>query len=140
MVVVVEYDEHGHPNTKVSIISEHHPPCKDTSLFSDNAMENIKEAASALPNFGQHGEGHNPRELMCDVYGKCKHKLASAIETKKEICRETAHGAKELGKETAHVAREAAHKVGEAAHRVGDAVENVYERAKETVSDKAHDR
>ncbi|XP_068322857.1 uncharacterized protein [Pyrus communis] len=143
-VVVVEYDEHGHHKTKVSISPEHgHPPRREASSFSenevsspskisrafDNSMENIKEAASGLANFGQgHGEGHSPKELMCDAYGKCKHKIASAIETKKEICKETAHGAKE-----------AAHKVGEAAHRVGEAVENVCERAKDTVSDEAHE-
>ncbi|TQD93444.1 hypothetical protein C1H46_020963 [Malus baccata] len=143
-VVVVEYDEHGHHKTKVSISPEHgHPPRRESSSLSenevsspskisrafDNSMENIKEAASGLANFGQgHGEGHSPKELMCDAYGRCKHKIASAIETKKEICKETAHGAKE-----------AAHKVGEAAHRAGEAVENMYERAKDTVSDKAHE-
>ncbi|KAM1316525.1 hypothetical protein ACFX15_019427 [Malus domestica] len=143
-VVVVEYNEHGHHKTKVSISPEHgHPPRTESSSFSenevsspskisrafDNSMENIKEAASGLANFGQgHGEGHSPKELMCDACGKCKHNIASAIETKKEICKETAHGAKE-----------AAHKVGEAAHRVREAVENVYERAKDTVSDKAHE-
>ncbi|PQM41980.1 uncharacterized protein Pyn_32068 [Prunus yedoensis var. nudiflora] len=137
-VVVVEYYEHGHPITKVSISPEQDRQANKDSSISDNdvsspsmvsrafdkAMDNIKEAASALPNLGQgisNGEGHSPKELICDAYGKCKHKIARDLEMKKKIVKGTVHGAKET------------------AHKVGEAVGNVYEKAKETVSDKAHE-
>ncbi|KAI5356051.1 hypothetical protein L3X38_008946 [Prunus dulcis] len=143
-VVVVEYDEHGHPITKVSISSEQDRQADKVSSISDNdvsspsmvsrafekAMDNMKEATSALPNLGQ--EGHSPKELICDAYGKCKHKIARDLEMKKKIVKGTVHGAKET-----------AHKVGEAVEsayeKSGEAVGNVYEKAKETVSDKAHE-
>ncbi|XP_007224898.2 uncharacterized protein LOC18792482 [Prunus persica] len=143
-VVVVEYDEHGHPITKVSISSEQDRQADKDSSISDNdvsspsmvsrafdkAMDNMKEATSALPNLGQ--EGHSPKELICDAYGKCKHQIARDLEMKKKIVKGTVHGAKET-----------AHKVGEAVEsayeKTGEAVGNVYEKAKEMVSDKAHE-
>ncbi|KAL6297342.1 hypothetical protein ACE6H2_005484 [Prunus campanulata] len=140
-VVVVEYDEHGHPITKVSISPEQdrHSSISDNDVSSPSmvsrafhkAMDNMEEAASALPNLGQ-GISNSPKELICDAYGKCKHKIARDLEMKKKIVKGTVHGAKET-----------AHKVGEAVEsayeKTGEAVGNVYEKAKETVSDKAHE-
>ncbi|CAK9313990.1 unnamed protein product [Citrullus colocynthis] len=64
-VVVVEYGHQDQHNTKVSISSE---PDQDS-------------------------ETHPTRDLICDVYGKCKHKIASAVEKAKLMTSETAQEA-----------------------------------------------
>lgn len=99
-VVVVEYDQDGPHNTKISI-----------------SPEQIKEAASVVPNLGQGISQdyapnfmHAPKELICDAYGKCKHKIAEAAEKTKDK------------------AHEALHKKKEAARQVGDVV---YDKARD---------
>ena len=103
-VVVVEYDQ-GHPNTKVSISPDHgqFDISETKSKVSTAAMEALgnekekfKEASSVLPNLGQglsDGDTRTPKELICDAYGKCKHKIASAMGKTKEVVSEKAHEA-----------------------------------------------
>ncbi|KAJ0085075.1 hypothetical protein Patl1_07382 [Pistacia atlantica] len=186
-VVVVEYDEHGQTNTKVFISPENEYYIKKpgsgsasdveekiSSAASDaynNAKGKIKEASSDLsqelsgskPSFGE-GHGHGPAELLCDAYGNCKHKIASAIGKAKDKVKEAAiHGkekaneAKEKASEVAHgtiafekeKATEAKDKVSEAAHdaiaqnkeiahEAKAALQDAFGKAKEGFSEKAH--
>uniref|UniRef100_A0A0A0KSX1 TMEM205-like domain-containing protein n=1 Tax=Cucumis sativus TaxID=3659 RepID=A0A0A0KSX1_CUCSA len=71
-MVVVEYDDQGQHNTKVSISSE---PDQDA----------------------KNSERHRTKDLICDVYGKCKHKVASAVEKAKVMVTETAQEAHDVG-------------------------------------------
>ncbi|XP_027356664.1 uncharacterized protein LOC113866001 [Abrus precatorius] len=96
-VVVVEYDQDGHQNTKISI----------------------------SPEQPTH---HDAKELICDAYGKCKHKIADAMDKTKDKAQEAIHKKKDMI---------AANK--EAARQVGDTVADALGKAKETVYDKAHD-
>lgn len=168
-VVVVEYeDQQGHnPNTKVSISPEKNDHRESSSPISnkdvltralDNAMENIKEAAaSVLPSSGEglfksDAEVYRrsrPKELICDAYGKCKHKIASALETKKDFVKGTIHEAKEAAhkvietekdivKGTAHEVKEVAQKVGEAVEDAYDAVSEKAQEVGERVNETAH--
>lgn len=120
-VVVVEYDQDGYHNTKISISPEQQQQIDDVDSTSvlENAKDKIKEAASVLPNMGQgisNNENaafnfHAPKELICDAYGKCKHKIA---------------GAMGKAQDTVEVAREVGNTVGDT---VGKAKETVYEKA-----------
>ncbi|XP_038890648.1 uncharacterized protein LOC120080154 [Benincasa hispida] len=90
-VVVVEYGDQDQHNTKVSISSQPDQDVKDS-------------------------ESHRTRDLICDVYGKCKHKVASAVEKAKVMVSETV----------------------QEAHDVGEAVADAFDEAKDTISDKSH--
>ncbi|TKY68059.1 ras-related protein Rab-3D [Spatholobus suberectus] len=122
-VVVVEYDQGGHQNTKISISPEQ-PQHDHDDNHIDNAKHKIKEAASVLPNLGQsisqHPEDaptflHAPKELIGDAYGKCKHKIADAMEKTKDKAQEALHS------------------------QVGDTVADALRNTKQTVYDKARD-
>lgn len=124
-VVVVEYDQDGHHNTKISISPEQ-PTHHHNAL--DNAKDRIREAASVLPNVGQGISQpqdaaflHAPKELICDAYGKCKHRIADAMEKTKDK------------------AQEALHKKNEEARHVRDSVADALRETKEVVHDKARD-
>ncbi|GAU37956.1 hypothetical protein TSUD_269710 [Trifolium subterraneum] len=121
-VVVVEYDQDGYQNTKISIS----PPEQEQSQqqndftnidsgFIENTKDRIKQTASVLPNMGQgisqdsspsssHYNLHTPnaqdtKELICDAYGKCKEKITNAMEKTKDIASETIDKKKEITKE-----------------------------------------
>ncbi|XP_012854703.1 PREDICTED: uncharacterized protein LOC105974181 [Erythranthe guttata] len=146
-VIVVEYEKDD-GNTKVSISpQDSQAPHKvgekgfasnvldKMSERMENAKEGIKEASSSIiPEVGeadrnqnQEEENHhrfNARELVCDAYGKCKHKIVSALGKTKEAVAETAH--------------EAADKVYEVEEEAKEAV-GMKEGAKEMASEKAKD-
>ncbi|MED6111556.1 hypothetical protein PIB30_053322 [Stylosanthes scabra] len=135
-VVVVEFDQDGHHNTKISISPEQNVDSDTGGGVLNAAKDKIKEAASVLPNVGQgissqpHDAAflHASKDLICDAYGKCKHKIASAVEKAKD----TAH-------EVINLERESLAKKKEAAREVGDTVSSAVGKTKETVSDKAQD-
>ncbi|XP_047166563.1 uncharacterized protein LOC124835639 [Vigna umbellata] len=131
-VVVVEYDQDGHHNTKISISPEQ--PTHHHQVL-DNAKDGIREAASVLPNVGQGISQpedaaflHAPKELVCDAYGRCKQRIADAMEKTKDKAQEALQKKKE---------KVAANK--EAARRVGDSVADALGKTKESVHDKARD-
>ncbi|KAL9446254.1 hypothetical protein AB3S75_014009 [Citrus x aurantiifolia] len=166
-VVVVEYDEHGRHNTKVSISppdhDRYHIP-KTTSPASDieqkmfsaaadalnNAEDTIKQASSLLPDIGQgskpYDKGPGPGELICDAYGKCKHKIVGALEKAKGRLSGASHEAPAPHKGMAHEAKEVLSKTGhefidtkkQMDCEAKDAVRDAYGKAKETASEKAH--
>jgi len=115
--IVVEYDEDGQPITKVSISPE------EQQHANNMAKEKKIEEASSV-NGGR--ESHVfPKELICDAFGKCKHRVASTMGKAKERVSEAAHEA--IGKKE------------EMAHEVGEAASHALGKAKETVSQKAHE-
>lgn len=108
-VVVVEYDDQGQHNTKVSISSE-------PDLDAKNS------------------ERHRTKDLICDVYGKCKHKVASAVEKAKVMVTETAQEAHDVGESVAGAFDEAKDKLKEGAKETfGEAKDKLKEGAKETL-------
>uniref|UniRef100_A0A9I9DQN0 TMEM205-like domain-containing protein n=1 Tax=Cucumis melo TaxID=3656 RepID=A0A9I9DQN0_CUCME len=105
-VVVVEYDDQGQHNTKVSISSE-------PDLDAKNS------------------ERHRTKDLICDVYGKCKHKVASAVEKAKVMVTETAQEAHDVGESVAGAFDEAKDKLKEGAKETfGEAKDKLKEGAK----------
>ncbi|KAK7312057.1 hypothetical protein VNO77_35596 [Canavalia gladiata] len=108
-VVVVEYDQDGLHNTKISISPEQ-------VIHHDKMGQDISQDAPFL---------HAPKELICDAYGQCKHKIGDAMEKTKDKAQEVIQKKKKD--------MIAANK--EAARQVADAVG----KAKESVYDKAHD-
>ncbi|XP_057746302.1 uncharacterized protein LOC130965553 [Arachis stenosperma] len=90
-VVVVEFDGDGYQNTKISISPE------------------------------QHADSDTGDDLICDAYGKCKYKIASAVEKAKE----KAHDVIDFERESLAKKKEM--------------TRGAVEKAKETVYDKAHD-
>ncbi|GAV84578.1 DUF4149 domain-containing protein [Cephalotus follicularis] len=115
-VTVIQYDEDGQVNTKVSPSQQQQhvslEPGKVSSDMVGQAKEEVKEAsASVLPI--SKGESRPPKELICDVVGKCKHKIASAIGRAKDTVAEMAHEA----------------------HEAVDGVEDAYERVKDKAPD-----
>ncbi|KAL5558414.1 hypothetical protein UlMin_034625 [Ulmus minor] len=126
-VVVVEYDKQGKSFTKVSVSDQENSFSPESSVTKvlGNTKETLKEGSSVLPNLGEGiscGASHHcPTGLICDAYGKCKHKIATAMGMAKDKVSETAREAKEEG------------------HKVEEAVENKYERAKDTILNKAHE-
>ncbi|XP_059630945.1 uncharacterized protein LOC132273867 [Cornus florida] len=128
-VVTVEYDvKKRDGNTKVSISphqDQQQSHVDDDERYAETAKDKIKEASSVLPNVGQglsgpNGQTRTPKELVCDAFGKCKHKTASALDKAGEKAKEVEEGAKEavaeaLGKAKEKVSREA-QRVSEKAH------------------------
>lgn len=154
--LVIEFEKDD-GNTKVSISpKDSHPPHDgvDTANLEEKlygkmeeAKEKIKEAASTV--LSQDGEETHqrlrPRELICDAYGKCKHKIASAMGKAKEVVVETAHEAAEkvyaMEEETKEAVGEAVGKVKDTvtdkAHQVKDAATEVSSKAKDKAVEKA---
>ncbi|POO00136.1 late embryogenesis abundant domain-containing protein / LEA domain-containing protein [Trema orientale] len=147
-VVVVEYEQEKQPITKVSISPEdqaarHHfvdPTGKTTS--PENAKEKLKEASSSvLPNLGQGSDGDHqfrtPKELICDAYGKCKHRIASAVEKTKEAAHRVEEAVQKVTEDVTSKAHEAMDKKKEVADKVGEAVKGkaheAIEKEKEVV-------
>ncbi|KAL8485913.1 hypothetical protein ACS0TY_027992 [Phlomoides rotata] len=131
-VVVVEY-ENDVGNTKVSI-----SPQDSQSL--DDSKEKLSEKIEGVKEFGKEKiedvkeRRFRPRELVCDAYGKCKHKIASVIGKTADTAAETAEGA--VGKVMDKV-EEAKEKVSEKASGIKEEASRRMEGAKEKVSEKA---
>lgn len=131
-VVVVEYDQDGHQNTKISIS----PPEQDkvTNVIG-NAKDKIKEAASVIPDIQGSSQDatylHAPKELICDAYGSCKHKIADAMGKAKDKISEV-----DMIAAKKDTAREVADAVGKAKETVYNTAHDVQKQTKESV-DKA---
>ncbi|XP_028765033.1 uncharacterized protein LOC114723059 [Neltuma alba] len=157
-VVVVEYDQDGHHNTKISITPDQphserfiiEGGATDRSGVFGETKERIKEAASVLPNIGQglssqdlpHDQYgsflHAPKELICDAYGKCKHKIADAMGRAKDSAREAMETTKEEARDTANNVQAKAKDTLKGAKEVSETVADSVGKAKETVSHRTH--
>ncbi|KAI3767575.1 hypothetical protein L2E82_17799 [Cichorium intybus] len=122
-VVVVEYEKEADGHTKV-LISPHEASGVDSKDTSNASGE--KEAVDEAE-----GKHSGPRELVCDAFGKCKHKIAQALGKTKDVVSETAHGISEKAHDMEEHAKEAA---SGAAGKAKDTVYGYEERAKEAVS------
>lgn len=120
-VVVVEYDKEADGSTKV-LISPH-----EVANNNDEVEEKRAEEG------GQGGIFSGPRELVCDAYGKCKHKIASVISKTKDKVAETEEHAKEAASGAVGKAKEI---VNEFEERAKDTVGlgDVKEKATEKVT------
>ncbi|KAL9229063.1 hypothetical protein vseg_004579 [Gypsophila vaccaria] len=162
--VVVEYadDVSGDGNTKVLISPPHHAKVASRDDEGGVAEEALSRATASVAGVAEdvkdkamHG---GPRELICDAFGKCKHKVAGVLGRAKgkvaeaeetvgetvgsvkekvretgEKVRETAEEAKEKGKrEILDVGRRAREKAVEAEETVEDALGTVKEKVRET--------
>ncbi|XP_016463861.2 uncharacterized protein LOC107786840 [Nicotiana tabacum] len=128
-VVVVEYEPND-GNTKVSISPQETDQKATAGVVSDvkdkisDTAEAVKDKIKEATSFGEGGKEnggvHKPtaRELVCDAFGKCKHRIASALGGTKESISGKMHEIEEDAKAT---------------------VENVYEKVKDTVVGKAHE-
>lgn len=131
-VVVVAYEKEGDGNTKVLISPQQH---KSRGIVDDDAKGVIDDAKEEV----EHRAG-GPRELVCDAFGKCKHKIASAIGRTSEIVTEVKVEAKEaVGKvkDVGGKVKDAVVKVKEvdkdSPERIGDHIEgNVSRKIGET--------
>lgn len=130
-VVVVEYEPNDHGQTKVSISppeTEHKAKAEHVSV-SDKISAKAEGVEEKIGGF----HGLNARELVCDAYGKCKHKIASALEGTKESVSEKMHEIQEDAKEGFEKVTGKAHEATEKAKEtVGKKVDEVKQGAKET--------
>lgn len=147
-VIVVEYEKDD-GNTKVSISPQDSHKIDETEAKDklSEKMANLKEGAkeassSVLPEMGmkldnqeedvEAHHGFSARELVCDAYGKCKHKLASAMgkttEAVAEEAKEAVGKAKDTVSETAHKAYDKVHEAKESAK---DSATEISTKAKE---------
>ncbi|PIA47120.1 hypothetical protein AQUCO_01400073v1 [Aquilegia coerulea] len=142
-VILVEYEREASPRDS--------PPSQPDKLSMasdvlDNTKKKFEEASSVLPNLGQgisddsspsneHQHHYNAKELICDAYGKCKHKLAGVFGKAKEAAVEKAHDVEDVRESAIGKTKEAYDKAKESMgeeeektkEAVGKAKENVFE-------------
>lgn len=91
--VIVEYEKEGTDgNTKVSISPK--PISVEEELSTAAAATTAKDAAEEVKE-----RGRGPRELACDAFGKCEHRIASVIGKAKEKVTEKVYAVEEGAKE-----------------------------------------
>ncbi|XP_057532617.1 uncharacterized protein LOC130810532 [Amaranthus tricolor] len=145
--VVVEYgDDVNDGKTKVSISSPHR--VKD--LNGVPVDEQISRAAASIAGVSQdviaerNGvHGARPRELICDAYGRCKHKITGLLrkakekaEEAEEVVEEAVDKAKDLGLRTGRKIEESTEGVlGNAKEKVKEKGEKVKEKTGEMVEE-----
>ncbi|KAL0432122.1 UNVERIFIED_CONTAM: hypothetical protein Slati_2546500 [Sesamum latifolium] len=160
--VVIELEKDD-GSTKISISPKDSQPHHDgvdtttnvkekLSGTMEEAKEKIKGAASTVVS--EDGEETHqrlrPRELICDAYGKCKHKIASAMGKAKEVVQEAAEKVYAMEEDTKEAVGEAvgkvkdtvtdaAYKASDKAHQVKDAATEVSNKAKEKAVEKANE-
>ncbi|XP_057793618.1 uncharacterized protein LOC131010215 [Salvia miltiorrhiza] len=154
-VVMVEYEKDD-GNTKVLISPQEKGFADKLSQKTEKVKEGVKGASSSVVDelgnlVGKNEESNEnilhkvrPRELVCDAYGKCKHKIASAFEKTKASAAEAASAAEEAAKEAVGRVKD---KLEEGKEMVKDSASELSskaaegakeaEAAKEAVSEKA---
>ncbi|XP_010244844.1 PREDICTED: uncharacterized protein LOC104588560 [Nelumbo nucifera] len=123
----------------------------------ETTKEKLKEASSVLPNLGQgtstsvpstsqqfppvHDARSGTRELVCDAFGKCKHKIAEAMGKTKEKVADKAHAVEEGAKGTVETVKHAGETAVERTKSAGeDLASNLADKMKsagQEVADKA---
>ncbi|OMO53980.1 hypothetical protein CCACVL1_28161 [Corchorus capsularis] len=128
-VIVVEYDEDGKHNTKVSISPTTPPQQKPLDEAEAEA------ASTVLPNLGQ-GISSQGKATICDAFGKCTEKMANAFGKARgkveETFQDTSNQAKDKAKDIKGALGTAKEAIKETAKKAGeDIVSNASEGAKE---------
>ncbi|KAE8733464.1 hypothetical protein F3Y22_tig00001120pilonHSYRG00016 [Hibiscus syriacus] len=131
-VVVVEYDEDGQHNTRVSISS---PSLQQQTEPGEYIVDGTtKEAAPALPNIGRDKDAKDKISETAHEANKVKDEASEKV---KDMVLETAHGTKEKVAETAYPIKGTVDDaIGKAKGAVVQTGQDVKERAKESI-DKA---
>ncbi|KAI3785370.1 hypothetical protein L1987_44488 [Smallanthus sonchifolius] len=135
-VVVVEYDKEADGSTKV-LISPH-----------DVAPSEVDSKDTSNKDKPAEGKFSGPRELVCDAYGKCKHKIASALEKTRHKVEETVDEVSDKAREIEKNAKETkdrlsekvlekdtGHTVGESLGKAKESVFHGIDKAKEVAED-----
>ncbi|KAK6129602.1 hypothetical protein DH2020_036647 [Rehmannia glutinosa] len=139
-VVVVEFEkDDGHTKVLIS-------PQDSQASHEKGVPENAKDAkmeALKEKTISEEETHHriSPRELVCDAYGKCKHKIASALGKTKETVYDVEEEAKEaIGKAkdtVSQTAHQAFDKMRETKESVKDSATEASTKAKDKVTEKA---
>ncbi|GMH00344.1 hypothetical protein Nepgr_002183 [Nepenthes gracilis] len=135
-VVLVEYaDSTGEGKTKVSISP---PSAADAAASAQDKLSSVAASVAGVAEDAKdklkeevttrNGYIPGPRELICDTFGKCKHKIAGAFSRAKEKVVETVH---EVEEETKEVLGGAVHKAKEMVCKVEKDGEEIGEKAKD---------
>lgn len=136
-VIVVEYEPND-GQTKVSISAQETEHKAKTEYLSDKLSEKAEEVKE---NVGLHRL--NARELVCDAFGKCKHKIASALEGAKDSVSGKVHEIKEDAKEGFEEVKDKAHEASEKAselkEKAKESVVKKVDEVKEGVKDAAEE-
>ncbi|XP_073036644.1 uncharacterized protein [Primulina eburnea] len=140
--VVVEFEKNN-GNTKVSISPQ------DYKGFVENMEDKVSETLEGVKGglkeedsviTEEINSGFSPRELVCDAYGKCKHKIAAAIGKTKEAVADKAHEVKEGADEAVGKVKDTVtHSVDRVSVKARESTENVKESAREA-KDKVFDK
>ncbi|XP_010682507.2 uncharacterized protein LOC104897327 [Beta vulgaris subsp. vulgaris] len=147
--VVVEYgDDISDGNTKV-LISSPQPnkgPIDETLSHATASVagkaQDMKEKAQDVVTGLNGPHGARPRELICDAYGKCKHKIAGVWSKAKEKAAEAEEVVEEVVEKTmdiASIAGRKAEETGEVIKEKGEKGEkelfDIVKRGKEVLFD-----
>ncbi|GER27523.1 late embryogenesis abundant protein [Striga asiatica] len=128
-VVVVEFEKDDGGHTKVLISPpEHESETTGKSEISESMKSDENEEAA--PKF-------RPRELVCDAYGKCKHKIASAFEKTKEAVADKVHAVEDEAKQTMDKTSEKSHEIKEGAKKEALEIKEGAKKVKEKIKDEA---
>lgn len=131
-VIVVEYDEDGKRNTKVSISPPPQPQHQTIKEGAAYVLPNLGQGISLEGKDGTSGR-HSPGELICDAFGRCTNSIATAFGKAKDKVSDTAHEAKDKVSETGYEAKEKVKdKVTETAHETKETVSESKDNAAET--------
>ncbi|KAL3845653.1 hypothetical protein ACJIZ3_003056 [Penstemon smallii] len=142
-VVVVEFEKDD-GNTKVLISpQDSHTPHKVEDKVFDKLSERTKDASSTVDeedivNQEEEIQDHHTfsaRELVCDAYGKCKHKIASAIGITKEKGNDLEEETKEAVNGVMGVAKDTAQKASDKAQETKESMSEIPSRAKDKVTE-----
>ncbi|KAG8389662.1 hypothetical protein BUALT_Bualt01G0002200 [Buddleja alternifolia] len=132
--VVIELEKDD-GNTKVLISPQAQDHSHDREKgFVTNAKDKLSDETMEGKEEEEENHDHkfSPRELVCDAYGKCKHKIASAMGKTKDAAA-AAEGAKDAVGET----------IGKFRNRVSDTAKKASDKAQETkesVKDKVKEK
>ncbi|KAF5192339.1 late embryogenesis abundant domain-containing protein / LEA domain-containing protein [Thalictrum thalictroides] len=159
-VILVEYETESRPRGSLSPPPPSPSSSEPSSLLEDklsieadivnSAKNKFKEASSVLPNLGQgisddsspsndHQHHYNAKELICDAYGKCKHKLAGVFgKANKEAAVDKVHDAEDVGGAAIGKTKEAYDKAKENMEGAEKKTKEAVGKAEESVFETGH--
>lgn len=98
--VIVEFEKETDGSTRVSISPPQQTHFPHKPISEEAATTAVEAAKAAKEKEKEQGKRQGPRELVCDTFGKCTHRIASVIGKAKEKVAEKAQevegGAKEV--------------------------------------------
>ncbi|XP_010521159.1 PREDICTED: uncharacterized protein LOC104800129 isoform X2 [Tarenaya hassleriana] len=156
-LVVVEYEKEGKTNTKIVISPPETKPGEaeegDNRGVLRNVKDRVKETTTYLPNVGQgisrpetngedgeaRGRHATPGELICDAFGKCRHKIASTLGKAKDRISRVQEEPSELGETARETVDESGESTAAKADEAKETVARMTRGVKESMGHKAQD-